>query len=269
MISNLERYKKDLENLISVGHNLLNSMQYECFPDQFEKEVKKEIKDDYPNFIKSLPNFSSNYQEWYSESLLLIKQLLPDRLADFIRLYEKPKTKRKDITYENYTIEDYLQGLTVTTGWEKKVVVGPYAAVPLYKQQFNILKAIQKRFTSSLFDIRQLVQADLFDTELDTARELHKNGFLRGAGAIAGVILEKHLSQVCANHSVKVSIKPTIAIYNDKLKEDNVYETATWRKIQYLGDLRNLCDHDKKKEPKSEEVINLIDGVEEIIKNIY
>ena len=68
-----------------------------------------------------------------------------------------------------------------------------------FNTQLKILESVRTRFDTSLFDIAQLVRADLFDSELDAARELAKNGFLRGAGAIAGVILERHLAQVCAN----------------------------------------------------------------------
>ena len=200
----------------------------------------------------------------------MIKQLLPDRVDDFRRHYEKPKTKRKDITFENYTIEDHLQGLRVTRGWEEKLVAGPQAAIPLFEQQLNILKSVKRRFESTLFDIKQLVQADLFDSELESAKELAKKGFLRGAGAIAGVVLEKHLSQVCDNHGVKITKKaPSISDYNDKLKEAEVFETPTWRKIQHLGDLRNLCDHKKKRDPKLDDVEELIEGVEKITKTLF
>jgi hypothetical protein len=54
------------------------------------------------------------------------------------------------------------------------------------QQQLAILKAVKARFESSLFDIRQLVQSDLFDSELDAAKELAKHGFARAAGALAG-----------------------------------------------------------------------------------
>jgi len=49
-----------------------------------------------------------------------------------------------------------------------------------FNTQIEILKSVQARFESSLFDVAQLVRADLFDSELDSARELAKNGFLRG-----------------------------------------------------------------------------------------
>jgi len=179
MISNLEKYKKDLDQLILDGEQLLMAMQKECLPEQFEEQLKKVWKDKYSSFVKELPRVSDKYQDWYSESLVLVKQLLPDRIDDFRKLYEKPKTKRKDITPENYTIEDHLNGLTVTrtSGGKKEKIVGPEAAIPRFQQQFNILKSIKKRYTSTLFDIRQLIQADLFDSELEAAKELNRREF--------------------------------------------------------------------------------------------
>ena len=272
MITNLEKYKKNLEQLISNGEQLLLAIQAEFLAEDFRIQLKKVLKDEQKvaEYLKKLPSFISTYQSWYSESLVLLKQLLPDRVLDFIKLYEKPKTRRKEITYENYVIEDALQGLHITRGWEKAKVVGADAAIPRFTQQLNIVKAVKKRFESSLFDIKQLVQADVFDSELEAAKELNTKGYTRGAGAIAGVVLEKHLLQVCNNHTVKITKKnPSISDYNDKLKEAGAYETPTWRKIQHLGDIRNLCDHKKKKEPKAEDVDELIEGVESIIKTVF
>ncbi len=258
-------YKKDLKRLIEKGNMLLNAMQYECFPEK----VEEALGDNAEEIIKTFPKFNDEYQTWYSEAKVLIKQLLPDRLSDFVRHYEKPKS-RKEITYENYRIEDYLQGLTVTRGWEKQKIVGTEAAIPQFQQQLAILKSVSARFESSLFDIRQLVQADLFDSELDAARELIKHGFLRGAGAIAGVVLEKHLAQVADNHNIKTRKKhPTISDYNDMLKNGGVLDVPSWRKIQRLGDIRNLCDHNKDREPTKEEVEELVDGVEKFTKTLF
>lgn len=269
MASNLQKYRKDLNALIELGTLLYNSMLKECFSaKEFEEAYKKISKEDYKSFIEKLPIFSRKYQNWYSESLTLIKQLLPNRIEDFKRNYEKPKIKRKDITYENYVIEDYLQGLRVSYLGDLKV--GPKAAIPRFEQQISILQSVNKRFESTLFDIKQLVQADLFDSELDAAKELIKKGFLRGAGAIAGVVLEKHLSQICENHNIKILKKnPSISDYNNKLKENTIYEIPTWRKIQHLGDLRNLCNHNKQKDPKKEDIEELIDEVGKITKTLF
>ncbi len=121
-----------------------------------------------------------------------------------------------------------------------------------------------------LFDMRQLIQADLFDSELDAARELNKSGFRRGAGAISGVILEKHFAQVTTNHKLSTRKKhPSIGDYNDVLKNAGVIDVPTWRQIQYLGDIRNLCDHHKEREPTQQEVEELIKGVEKITKTLF
>lgn len=269
-LTNLEIYKNDLKSLIEKGDKLYVSMNYNCHPDAVKKQIKEAFNDDKKEkeYIKKILPFNKEYQSWYSESLVLIKQLMPERLSDFIKLYEKPKT-RKTIEYGNYVIEDYMQNLSVTTGFGDKKV-GPEAAIYQLDQQINIIKSVERRFESTLFDIKQLVQADLFDSELDAARELNKKNFFRGAGAIAGVVLEKHLAQVLKNHNIKITKKnPSISDLNDNLKNSEVYETTTWRKIQHLGDIRNLCDHNKEKEPKKEEVEELISGVEAIIKTIY
>ena len=121
-----------------------------------------------------------------------------------------------------------------------------------------------------LFDIKQLVQADIFDSELEAARELLKHKFVRAAGAIAGVVLEKHLNQVCDNHGIAPAKKnATISDYNDAMKTASVIDTPQWRYIQHLGDIRNLCDHDKKNEPTVDQVGDLISGVDKLTKTLF
>jgi len=265
MLSNIDRYKDDLKKLIIEGDSLYMSMQHDCYPEKFEKVVGAK----YKKIIKSLPSFSGEYQAWYSEATALIKQLLPDRLDDFSKLYLKPKN-RKAITSENYSIEDYLQGLNVTRGWEKEKVVGPNAAIPRFEQQQSILKSAEQRLKSSLFDIKQTVHADLFDSELDAAKDLNDKGFMRGAGAMAGVVLETHLRHACDNHKIRIRKKaPTINDLGQLLKDKDIIELSVWRFIQHLSDLRNKCDHKKSQDPSITEVNELIKGVEKIIKTVF
>ena len=253
MTSNLEKYKKDLDRLIQFGEQLLFSL-YKEYDSSSYKKLKNED-------IKELPNFLQEYQTWYVEALTTIKQILPDRESDFIKLYKNSKN-RKTIDNLNYGIEDYLMG------FQKSIVSG--AAIPRFQQQLAILKSAKQKFESSLFDIKQLLQADLFDSELDSATELNKKGFIRGAGAIAGVVLEGHLKEVCNKHKITVKKKnPTINDLNQLLKDNETIDTAQWRNIQRLADLRNLCDHKKQADPTKEKVNELIEGVEKIIKTLF
>jgi uncharacterized coiled-coil DUF342 family protein len=105
------------------------------------------------------------------------------------------------------------------------------------------------------------------DDELLEAEYLLKKGFIRAAGALAGVVLERHLKMLCDKNEPKLKYPKNAAIskLSDILKDNNLLEIPEWRKIQYLGDIRNKCDHDKKVEPKKEEVTELISKVKELI----
>lgn len=220
MDSNLDRFKKDAKKLLEFGNNLNISMHIEVTGTKkaILEEISKAHGDKAKDFIKKLPKFKQEYEAWYSESLALLKQVLPDRVNNFTSLYEKPKN-RKELSYETYVMQDYLQGLVRENGLGQ-IIVDTSAGLNRFEQQLNILNAANKRFESSLFEIRQLVQADLFDSEIDAARELLKNKFLRAAGAIAGVVIEKHLRQVCEDRSITIAKKdPSISDLNDLLKK--------------------------------------------------
>ena len=88
-----------------------------------------------------------------------MKQTLPDRFEDFVRCYKNEK--RKDIDYLTYTISDYLMRLRVTRSFGSDV--DGTAAVPKLEQQVNILRSAEARLESRLYDMTEVVQADLFD----------------------------------------------------------------------------------------------------------
>ena len=250
MTSNIEKYKKDIRKLIKSGETVFRKM-----------------KDN-----KNLAQLRRDYEMWYSESYAIIKIILPDRISDFSKMYYDDKKKEGLKTYFQYTPS------TIIKGYDLNLDIGDSVVPPkeidiaksVFDSQIGILKSCEKRFESSLFDIKQLLQADIFDSELDAAVELNKKGFVRGAGAVAGVVLEGHLSQVCSNHKITTRKNyPTINDLNQLLKDNGIIETPTWRFIQHLGDLRNLCDHKKQKEPTKEEIEELIQGVDKISKTLY
>lgn len=268
MTSNIEKYQEDLKSLINEGSLLLFSLERASIgPDKWKEKLSKAGYSDskIEEIIKKLKPFAVGYHHWYSEALIVVKQLLPDRQADFMRLYERPKT-RKTLDFETYRIEDACQGLE--TRRLNTVIVDMGAAILLLRQQIAIVESVEKRFKSSLFDIKQLVQADLYDSELDTAKALLKSGHLRAAGAIAGVVLEGHLKQVCDNHNLPKK-SGTINALNDTLKGAGIIELSQSRQIQFLGDIRNNCSHKNSKDPEIEEVEDLIKGVEKIIKTLF
>lgn len=210
-----------------------------------------------------------DYQSWYSKACPVIQQVLPERYKEFIELYQIDN--RKKIDFETYTIRDYLLGLSVTRGIYKEEVVDPFRAFfSKYQQQLFIFNSVLDCLKSRLSDIEGVLQSNLFESELEAAEELFKKKHLRAAGVLAGVTLESHLSRIFSNHDLKTRKKtPTISDFNDALKKENIIDVPLWRLIQRLGDIRNLCAHPKDREPKSDEVLDLIIGTKKVIAEIF
>ena len=226
-----ERINKELKALLEQGSQLLGELG--------EKSEK---------------NFRLSYQTWYTRALAVVRQLIPERLGEFTSLYDE-----KD---NLYAIGKYLRRMRVSID-ERNV------AYMRFLQQYQILESAQTRLDDILANIHGLVQAEILDSELDAATELWKAGHIRSAATIAGVVLERHLGKVCSSRSLKShKKKPTLADWNDILKDANVYDIPTWRGIQRFADIRNLCTHPKDRDPTKEEVDELIRGVERITKTI-
>ena len=256
-MSGIQKYKDDLDALIRIGETIEADLSV-------RHEKGKSVS------TNAAHKLEDSYQNWFSEASVVIKQLLPDRLEEFQELY-KGDGRRKRIENTNFTIQDLLRGLEPHLDIYGEKVFDELAVAGMrFVNQLNILKSAERRFHSWLFDIKQLVQADLFDSELDAARELSSRGFLRAAGAVAGVVLEKHLSQVADNHNIKTRKQnPTISDFNSLLKNEGVLDVPPWRQIQRLGDIRNLCTHNKNKEPTIEDVDELISGVDKYTKTLF
>lgn len=246
-----QRIKMELSALSNEG---LEILLYET--EEKDKKVKKAEQDDSQ---KPLPTIM-RYQSWYTKALPVVRQLIPERYQEFQEQYRLEKRKDKEISFLTYTISDYLIGLRITRGWEKDEVVNPLSAfASKFQHQLTILGSAQDRVDYILADIQGVLQAELFDSELEAANELLKKNHLRPAGALAGVTLESHLSRVATNHNIKIGKKnPAISDFNDGLKNNNVYDVPDWRFIQRLGDIRNLCVHPKERDPTKEEVDELI-----------
>lgn len=229
-----------------------------------QKEAEKKQKDvEHEGFVVEV-----EYQAWYSVASRAIQQVLPDRYDEFVQLYQLGK--RKEIDFVTYTIKDYLLGLQVTRGLYKEEVVNPFAAfVSKYQQQLFILKSALGCLKSRLTEIEGVLQSDLFEGELGSAEELLKKKHLRAAGVLAGVTLEAHLKTVFTNRQLKTRKKaPTISDYNDALKQEGVLDVPMWRHIQRLGDIRNLCAHSKDREPRPDELEDMLVGTKKIIAEV-
>ncbi|MBI4746126.1 MAG: hypothetical protein HY786_06230 [Deltaproteobacteria bacterium] len=201
------------------------------------------------------PNASKSYQHWYSAGRAILEKNQSNRMKEFEELY-LPTGKNTENGIKQLISKRYISKLE------------QFKLMDLINSQFDILAAVPSHLEFSIYDIELTAYSILMDDEISAAQHLLKKGFLRPSGALAGVILERHLKNSLRKHipPIKYKEKDTLSPLNDLCK-DTVYEVPIWRKIQHLTDLRNLCDHDKDREPTKDEVDELIQGVSKILKN--
>lgn len=211
--------------------------------------------------------FQYDYQRWYTKAIKAVALLAPDRYQEF-RGYYEIDPKRKGLGYGTYVIQDYIKGV-VPNGFAYPDFGTREQALRCFFNQLTILCSLTERIDSVLSDIEGELYTELQDSEIAIARRLAKVS-ARAAGALMGVVIEGHLQKVASNHEIKVSKKnPTIADLNDALKSAGIIDTPTWRKISFLADIRNLSSHKKDTEPTKEQVEELIQGAEWLIKNVF
>ena len=242
-----------------------------------EGEVRKELDSLLAGFdpllklatAKDIVGFGLEYQKWYSRALKLVELLGPDRLEEF-RAYYLADPKRKSYDVVTYTIQDFIKGHGATTNaWDKPQWDIYNLVGARLMNQLHILESLSSRLGTVLADVKGHLLAEIEDEELQVATRLLKIN-IRAAGALTGVVLESHLQRVAENHKIAIGKKnPTISDLNDPLRNAGVYDMPTWRRIQHLADIRNLCDHKKQREPKEEEVQDLIAGVSSVIRNVH
>jgi len=215
-----------------------------------------------------LVDLALGYESWYTEALSAIRQLIPERVPDFTAAYRSERV-RKDITAATYTIADFLMGISISSFGQPAFNTKSAFSTNLLRQ-VGIVKAASAAARSVLRDIRTTLRAEILDSDISASRELVKAGHLRSAGVVCGVALEAHLGSVAERRAVAMKKKdPSIGDFNDALKSASAYDVPTWRFIQRLADIRNLCAHKKDRDPTPSEVGDLIDGTDKILKEVF
>jgi hypothetical protein len=256
-----DEFKKELIKLHNDGLSLL---EQETIRNNIRKqdELKKRERNTKNN---NFPSIQVSYNKWYTATLPLIKLLAQERYDDFTSFYKLKKRKTNYYSTLEYTIADYLNNDREALSFRLDNFDEFDTFLVKFQNQLAILNACIENIDTLLFDIKNVLQYDMYKSELEAAADLLKNGFLRPAGALAGVALERYLKGICSNHEINFKKKkPTMVDYNEALKSSGLINPVLWRNIQLLGDIRNCCDHPGR-EPRTDEVEHLISETEKII----
>ena len=244
-----------------MNNNLKEILEKEI-NDLIESGEKLYLTFNYDEFTRN------NYQVWFSKSNKIVELLLPERYQEFKEYYSTDKIQSY---LDKIKIKLFLSGFFYEEKEAEKKSIKT-----LFSQQIAILKSCKEILNSKFNNIQYEMFIELNETELDTAKSLLKIN-LRASGCIAGVVLEKYLKSLLnkynPNHGKKDN-ELSLNVINELLKE-KAYDTKTFKNIQYLSDIRNLCDHDKKDsegktiDPTKEDVETLIENTERIMRTIY
>ena len=151
-----------------------------------------------------LGSFVPQYESWYSKALAVASQLTLSRLTEFKEAYRHEK--RRELELNNYSISDYLLGMRGKRN-DQPLFNAASAFRARMLRQVGLVHAATQIAPSILRDIKGTLRAELFNSDLATAKELLKAKPIRAAGVVCGVVLEFHLSGCCNAHNVKSTKK--------------------------------------------------------------
>lgn len=110
-----------------------------------------------------------------------------------------------------------------------------------------------------LTTVRQMVQAEVYDSELDQAKGLLNSGYLTAAAVIAGVVLETAMRDMCT----RAGIAPgNLNKMNADLAKANIYNLLVQKRITALADIRNNAAHGNAGQFQQADVADMISYIE-------
>lgn len=116
-----------------------------------------------------------------------------------------------------------------------------------------------------LASVRQLVQAELFDSELEQAKELLSAGFHTAAAVVTGVVLETTLRDLCIQQGLQVG---KLDKMNVDLAKAGKYNAIVQKRITALAGIRNSAAHGIANEFTKEDVSSMISEVERFVGDV-
>lgn len=135
----------------------------------------------------------------------------------------------------------------------------------IFKGLRAIFIAAKEDFESGyLSSIKTLVQVEVFDSELEQAKELFSSGYFTAAAVIAGVVLETALRDLCDRNGISHG---KLDKMNADLAKACVYNKLNQKRITALADVRNNAAHGKSNQFTAQDVDDMIRDVQQFLSN--
>jgi len=120
-------------------------------------------------------------------------------------------------------------------------------------------ECLEKGFTGKL---KHLLHAEMFDSLVAQAKELHKTDHNIPAAVLCRIVIERWLRDQGDKAKVPNWDSAKASAVNDGLKTAGVFTTPKWRQIQSHLDVGNAAAHGKEKDFTAVDVEKMIDFAE-------
>lgn len=121
-----------------------------------------------------------------------------------------------------------------------------------------------------LISFKQIIQAEVFDSELEQASHFLENGYVTAAAVTAGVVLETAIKELCKNKGIEInqtnSNKPKrLDMLNGELTKAGVYNVLQQKRITAIADIRNNAAHGNINQFNEHDVKDMIRDIERFL----
>jgi hypothetical protein len=243
---------EELANKIEKNMEILTNSAKLNINDSTHNKIRQ-----FPSPLKELNRDTiRDYQKWYSMSLILINDIIPEKETEFKLHYSQKGYYGGEGVFELIQFDRYYtRYFTLEEGlseFRKK-----------FEIQRSIVISLPDIFLIKEINLREIISADFIDREIDEAEYMYQHKHYRCAGALAGVALEQHLRFLCDKFRIDYNKKDTIEPLVQKLYENKIIEIETLKNIQHLATIRDSCAHPSDIDPNK--VKELIERVKKIL----
>src|SRR5690606_35514446 len=109
---------------------------------------------------------------------------------------------------------------------------------------------------------KSIVQAEVFDSELEQAYELLKSGYYVSAAVICGVVLETALRELCDQAGIPHGKMDKM---NADLAKAGIYNKIVQKQLTAHASLRNSAAHGNQSEFTKQDVEQMLPAVEQFL----
>lgn len=219
--------------------------------------MSQKLLNRYEQLIEEAETIKSLITTKYSEYSGNYSDLGEDGDAQYLQWKVKVKNLLKlssgenSVHYKEFVLSEEMQMYDTNPKVLKRLI-------PILIAAYDDLKG------GFLVSFKQIVQAEVFDSELEQARSLLKSGYKNAAAVIAGVVLETAIKELCLNNSIDLE-KKKLTRLNDDLAKAGVYNTLQQKQITALADIRNNAAHGDYEKFTHQDVETMIKDIERFL----